>query len=463
LNGVLFVPFSRGTVGTNKIACNFLVKTGVIHVMRTKIILSGLTILFSVLQFSCSKQNKQIPQKPNILILFADDLGYEKVSCYGGLDVQTPNIDKLAAGGMLFENTFTSPVCTPSRMSFYMGEYTPRHKYTRVLPVHLGTEEKVDFNDRFTCYAKLLRDAGYQTSVTGKWQLATLEYHPNHIKSAGFNSWCVWQIWKDGVKTTRYWNPTFNRDGKILEVEENKFGSDVLTDYVVEKMESAKNDGQPFLIHHNIMLPHYPIIQTPDDKSQNREASLDNLIRYLDKQIGILTKALDDLELNENTYVFFLGDNGTESDVPRKTIQGEVTGGKHQLNHGGMHVPFIAYAPGKISAGTRVHDLIDFVDFFPTICELAGVQIPENANPDGIAFTSILNGTANGKRAFVTGGIRDDFCVFDGNWRLHHQNDVLVDCRELPMEKPANLNSAEARKAKEKLLPYLNELRKINQ
>jgi len=423
-------------------------------------------VFFILLCFfiSCSfSYNKKIPQKPNFLILFADDLGYEKLSCYGGLDVETPNIDKLAESGMLFKNAYTSPVCTPSRMSFYTGEYTPRHKYNTVLPVHLGTRKKVDFENRFTCYARLLRDAGYQTSVTGKWQLATLEYHPNHIKTAGFDSWCVWQIWKDSAKTTRYWNPTFNRDGKILEVEENQFGSDILTDFVIEKMETAKNAGEPFLIHHNIMLPHYPIIQTPDDKNENREASLDNLILYLDKQIGILTKALHELKLTGNTYVFFLGDNGTESNLPRKTIKGEVTGGKHQLNHGGMHVPFIAFAPGIIANNTTSDDLIDFVDFFPTICALAGVTIPDGANPDGISFEPVLLGTGKSQREYVTGGIKDDFCVFDGNWRLHHKNDSLIDCRNLPCERPADLKSTESQKAKQRLLHILNDLRYLNQ
>ena len=178
--------------------------------------------IFFLFLACASKQKDENFEKPNILILFADDLGYEKLSCYGGLEIQTPNIDQLAKNGMLFKNTYTSPVCTPSRMSFYTGEYEPRHKYSTVLPVHLGTAEKVDFEERFTSYAKLLQKAGYQTSVTGKWQLATLEFHPDHIKTAGFDSWCVWQIWKEGAKTTRYWNPTFNRDGQILDIKEKE-------------------------------------------------------------------------------------------------------------------------------------------------------------------------------------------------------------------------------------------------
>lgn len=435
-----------------------------VYSIRNSINTLFLWLISLLVMGGCSTDKKiNIQEKPNFLILFTDDLGYEKLSCYGGLDVRTPNIDKVAEGGMLFENTYTSPVCTPSRMSFYTGEYTARHKYSTVLPVHLGTKEKIDFDQRFTCYAKLLQEAGYQTSVTGKWQLATLEYHPLHIKSAGFDSWCVWQIWKDGAKTTRYWNPTFNRDGKILDVSEGAFGSDVLTEYVIEKMQTAKEAGEPFLIHHNLMLPHYPIVQTPDDRANNEEASLDNLIRYLDKQVGIVMAALHRMDLAKNTIVFFVGDNGTESKLPRKTLHGDVIGGKHQLNHGGMHVPFIAYAPGLVPEKTKSMALIDFVDFFPSICELANVQIPDGVNPDGISFAPVLNQSEKGKRNFVTGGIKDDFCVFDGSWRLHHKKERLMDCRNLPLEKPADLSTLEAQQAKEKLFPYLNELRKLNQ
>lgn len=428
---------------------------------RPKVSYVFLIFISLVFDACTSNQDYESFEKPNILILFADDLGYEKLSCYGGLEIQTPNIDQLAQNGMLFKNTYTSPVCTPSRMSFYTGEYAPRHKYSTVLPVHLGTTEKVDFEERFTSYAKLLQKAGYQTSVTGKWQLATLEFHPNHIKTAGFDSWCVWQIWKKGAKTTRYWNPTFNRDGKIMDVKENEFGSDILSQYVIDRMKTASKAKQPFLIHHNIMLPHYPILQTPDDKLTNREPSLDNMILYLDKQIGIITKALTDLKLEKNTYVFFMGDNGTESDLPRKTKKGIVTGGKHQLNHGGMHVPFIAYSPGKIKSKVIADDLIDFVDFFPTICELANVELPEGAGPDGIPFTDVLHGKGKSKRSWITGGINDDFCVFDGKWRLHAKDEKLMDCRELPKEKNADLREKEAQKAKQNLQPIIEQLKNL--
>ena len=109
---------------------------------------------------------------PNIIFIFADDIGYEALNCYGGLDFKTPHLDKMAAEGLRFQKMYTSPVCTPSRVSMHTGLYTFRHKHTTVLPVHLGSSQKVDFQEMPT-YAQQLRQNGYATNVTGKWQLAT--------------------------------------------------------------------------------------------------------------------------------------------------------------------------------------------------------------------------------------------------------------------------------------------------
>ncbi len=413
-----------------------------------------------IIIFSCSTETS-LNQRPNILFIVADDLGYEKLSCYGGLNTSTPNLDKMASEGVMFTRTYGSPVCTPSRMSLYTGSYVPRHKYIAVLPIHTGTKKAVDFTDRFVTYAQLLRNAGYLTSVTGKWQLAALEYHPDHCRSAGFDSWFVWQIWHNNQKTLRHWNPTLNRDGKIIKATEKDFGPDMLTEYVIEQMRTAKEAKKPFLIHHNMMLPHWPIIKTPADIEMGRPASLDNMINYMDMQVGKLMDALSDLDLSENTIVLFVGDNGTDVDTPRMTNKGQITGGKSDLNHGGTHVPLIAYAPGRIPYNKEIADLVEFADFFPTICELANVEIPKGANPDGISFVDPLTGKGAGQRKWVTAGFKNDYFVFDGKWRLHHLNDSLVDCRELPLEKAADLNSNNAKEAKARLMPILNELRKL--
>ncbi len=346
---------------------------------------------------------------PNILLLFADDLGYEALGCYGGLDFSTPHLDKLSKEGMRFSRAYTSPVCTPSRMSLYTGTYAARHGYRSVLPVHKGTADSVDFKKRWKTYPQILQKAGYETSVTGKWQLATLEIHPDHCRDAGFDSWCVWQIWKEGAKTTRYWNPSLNQDGKLRTDIADRYGPDVLADYVIKQMKSASSAGKPFYIHHNMMLPHEPVLRTPDSK-----ASLGGMISYLDKICGRLIGAVDELGIADNTYVVFMGDNGTRSLTPRQTNEGEVIGGKYELTDAGTHIPLIVRKPGAVEAGVVASDMVDMADWFPTFCELADVSVPEGHQVDGRSFAErLLKGTPT-QRTWVTAAYKKEAKVFNG-------------------------------------------------
>lgn len=368
-------------------------------------------------------------ERPNILFLLADDLGYEMLGCYGGLKAETPHLDKLATEGMRFTRAYGSPVCTPTRMSLYTGQYPTHHGYTGVLPVHKGTKEAVDFKNRFTTYAQLLSDSGYATSTTGKWQLATLEFHPDHIRDAGFESWCVWQIWRDGAKTTRYHDPCFNHDGKVRDDIADRFGPDVLADYVIDQMRSATEKGEPFCIHHNMLLPHEPIGETPDG-----ENSLRGMVTYMDKLIGRIVAAVDDLGIAEQTCIVFLGDNGTDVSATRKTTAGSVTGGKRTLDDGGTHLPLIVRWPGSVPANTTADDLVDVTDLFPTFCELAGVEISDEVEVDGISIAGRLLHSEPHTRDVTVAGFQKKFSVFDGEWRLNSDGTV-IDARNLPAEK----------------------------
>lgn len=373
------------------------------------------------------------PDAPNFLLILADDLGYEALGCYGSEEFATPHLDELASEGMRFTRAYTSPVCTPSRMSLYTGTYASRHQYYEVLPVHLGTKKAVDFENRWPTYAQVLRSAGYATSVTGKWQLATLEFHPDHIRDAGFDSWCVWQIWKEGAKTTRYWEPCLNHDGKIREDIVERFGPDVLADYVIDQMKSAVAAKQPFCIHHNMMLPHVPIVPTPEEKARGESGSLGGMITYMDSIVGRLTEALDELGIADNTYIIFLGDNGTDVSEPRKTTAGLVTGGKRTLDDGGTHIPMIVRCPSKVSAGEIATDLVDMADWFPTLCELAGIELPETLKLDGVSLASRFTKGSPSPRQFVTGGYHQKITIFDGEWRLSSTG-AWIDARNLPQE-----------------------------
>ncbi len=404
---------------------------------------------------------------PNILLIFADDIGYEALNCYGGLDFETPRLNNMAEQGMRFSRAYTSPVCTPSRVSLHTGLYVNRHGHDRVLPVHLGTGKKVDFQ-KIPTFAQQIRANGYLTSVTGKWQLATLEKHPEHIRDAGFDSWCVWQIWKDGQKTDRHWNPTFNQDGKIRDDIADRFGPDVLVDYVIEKMREAKAVDKPFLIVHNEMLPHWPVVETPDDRRLNREPTLDHFIHYMDQLVGRLLDVVEALGIRDNTYVIFMGDNGTwepdfvnpkagqagEGEHTRHTVAGEVNGGKNQLNDGGSHVPLIVWGPPSLPAGSVCQDLVDVVDLFPTFCELTDTKLDTSLAIDGRSIVRQLNGKQGIPRPWVHHALSERLGgenLFDGKFRLFRKSGKIIDARELPTEKPADIDDPEAQVAKREM------------
>ncbi len=385
------------------------------------LLLSIYFLYISVFSITAMPETTQVtsPERPNILLLFADDLGYEALGCYGGQDYSTPNLNRLATEGLRFTRAYTSPICTPSRMSLYTGTYVSRHQYYDVIPVHKGTKQAVDFRNRWPTYAQVLRQAGYTTSVTGKWQMATLEVHPQHCQDAGFDSWCVWQIWREGAKTTRYWDPCLNQDGNIRDDVTERFGPDVLADYVITQMKKAIEEEKPFFIQHNMMLPHWPITPMPAEKEAGKPGSLTSMISYMDGIVGRIVDAVDELGITENTWVIFMGDNGTEAfGEPRHTRDGIVKGGKRDLTDAGTHIPMIVRRPGTIQPGTTADDLIDMADWFPTFCNLANVDLPKNLQLDGTSFASRLLENKPFPRQWVTGGYLNKFSVFDGQIRV---------------------------------------------
>ncbi|MFK7910846.1 MAG: sulfatase-like hydrolase/transferase [Akkermansiaceae bacterium] len=407
-------------------------------------------------------------KRPNILLIFADDIGYEALNCYGGLDFKTPRLNKMAEQGIRFSRAYTSPACTPSRVSLHTGTYVTRHGHQRVLPVHKGTDLKVDFK-KMPTFAQRIRANGYLTSTTGKWQLATLEKHPGHIRNSGFDSWCVWQIWKDGQKTKRHWNATLNHDGKVRDDIADRFGPDVITDYVIQTMREAKAAEKPFLIVHNELLPHWPVVATPDDRRLKRNPSLGNFINYMDKLVGRLLDEVEALGIRENTYVIFMGDNGTwqpdfinpkygqagEGKHTRHTLVGNVNGGKAELNDAGSHVPLIVWGPPSIRAASVCKDLIDVVDLFPTFCELTGAEIVDKI--DGRSIVPQLHGKPGVPRRWVHHAYKGE-SLFDGKFRLLSNSGKMIDARELPAEKPADLKDPEAQAAKKRLMKTLKKI-----
>lgn len=319
--------------------------------------------------------------KPNIVLIMADDLGYETIGANGGQSYKTPNLDQLAAGGIRFENCFVQPLCTPTRVELMTGRYNVRNY------VNFGTLPRTE-----TTFGNLLKKTGYATAICGKWQLGRETDAPQHF---GFDESCLWQHTR---RPPRYANPGLEYNGVEKDFTNGEYGPDLVQTFALEFI--AKNKARPFFLYYPMMLTHDPYQPTPDSKEwdpkttgeqamQNKKHFAD-MVEYMDKQVGQLVAKLDELKLRDNTLVIFLGDNGTGRGVTSLYKNADYDGGKGSTTARGMHVPFIASWPAAMKKPAVNSDLIGPSDFLPTICTAAGAEIPENV--DGVSFLPQLKG-----------------------------------------------------------------------
>lgn len=330
-------------------------------------------------------------KKPNILLILADDLGYECLGVNGGESYKTPNLDKLAAGGMRFDHAYAQPLCTPTRVQLMTGQSNARNY------VGFG---KLD--PQSPTFANILKQAGYKTAMAGKWQLGK---NPDHPRNAGFDEHLLWQHTlprMDAEKAdTRYGNPILERDGKPVSAAEGAYGPDLTLEFACDFMSRHK-DG-PFLLYYSDILSHCPKVPTPDSpewasangRSKNYKGDVRffaDMVAHMDKNVGRLVAKLDELGIRENTLLLFVGDNGCDAPVVSRWRGQDIKAGKGKPTRAGMHVPLIANWPGVIPPGSVCDELVDTTDFVPTLCEVAAAPLPKGVPFDGVSFFPILRG-----------------------------------------------------------------------
>ena len=330
--------------------------------------------------------------QPNVVLILVDDFGYECVGANGGTSYRTPQLDKLAAGGMRFENCHVQPLCTPTRLQLMTGQYNVRN-YTRFR--HFDTTQ--------TTFAQLFRQAGYKTCIAGKWQLGQDLKLPAHF---GFDQYCLWQLDR---RPPRYANPGLEIDGKRVDYSHGEYGPDIVNAYALDFIASHKD--QPFFLYYPMMLTHDPYQPTPDSpdwdpKAIGEQVNKDpkhfaEMVAYADKHVGTVVSALDKHGLRENTLLIVVGDNGTKRGHPSQMGSRTVLGGKGTTLHTGTHVPLIASWPGVIPAGRHSKDLVDSTDFLPTLCAAAEVSIPKQLTLDGHSFLPQLRGQQGSPREWI--------------------------------------------------------------
>lgn len=344
--------------------------------------------------------------KPNIIFILADDLGYGELGCYGQKRIQTPNLDRLAAEGMRFTQCYAgSTVCAPSRAALMTGRHTGHVSIRGNAAVPLATNE--------TTVAELLRGAGYQTGLVGKWGLG-LTNTPSTPDRRGFDEWFGFlsqhhahdyyptYLWRSSVLSEQSHTNLFlpqNMDGA-----KGRYVHDLFTQAATNFIRVAKY--KPFFLYLAYTIPHANNemkqlgMQVPSDAPYSAEdwpqpeKNKAAMITRMDRDIGAILAELRRHRIESNTVIFFTSDNGPHNEGGAKAAffnsSGPLRGLKRDMHEGGIRVPMMARWPGRIPAGKVSDQVWAFWDFLPTAAELAGQKPPKGI--DGISMLPTLLG-----------------------------------------------------------------------
>jgi arylsulfatase A len=386
--------------------------------------------------------NDPLKSRPNIVLVMIDDLGAEGVECYGGESYKTPHMDALAKRGMKFENAYAMPACMVSRATLLSGRYGFRSG----LPKNIDSVARTNggWGKNETTVANLLQDAGYTTAISGKWHLAQIDRFPNHVTEKGFERQNLWGWIKGEDRTRRYWESTYYREKSWVTDPPGVYGPDVFCQYIIDFMKEQKDSDKPFFAYYPMVLLHSPWPQTPDNINDPQQGwkpednlripetqkwsqqNFNAMVEYADKVIGRIVKAIDDLDLAEDTLLIVTSDNGTISKV-RSKYQGKIIqGGKMRATEQGARVPFFASWKGKIKPGSVNNNLIDFSDILPTLVELANSEVPADLSIDGKSFLDQLLDKPNPrKRDWIFAGYGTQAIVRSDQYILNAKDELF--------------------------------------
>ena len=326
----------------------------------------------------------------NLVLIELNDLGKEWIGCYSGGEedeVETPHIDALAESGIKFNNFYSMPESTPTRVSLLTGQYPFRHGWVGNWNVPAWGGGCSFDPERNSCFPVTIRDAGYQTAVAGDWRLDDFRVEPQAMNDAGFENYCMWTGNETGNQPSsqHYQNPFVYEAGRSR-TRSGEFGPDIYTNYLVDFL--AKNKEQPMFVYYPMVLSRAPLTATPDEPDVKGSEDLHKTsVQYADKLVGRMIAAIEENGLRQNTVIVLTSNNGTRSTVADR----EKEGGISITTESRVNVPFIVSCPGRIAAGAESNALIDVTDIAPTFCEIAKVE-QYGEQFDGKSFVAVLDG-----------------------------------------------------------------------
>ena len=360
--------------------------------------------------------------RPNIVLIMADDLGYGDISCYDGW-IRTPHIDALAKGGMRFTDYHSNgAVCSPTRAALLTGRYQQRCGIDRVVTAK-GPARETGMSQKEITFAEVLKQRGYVTGLFGKWHVGyKVEFNPTkqgfdeyigyvsgnvdyhtHIDQAGIDDW-----WKGDKKTP-----------------EEGYVTDLITRHAVDFIKRHK-DG-PFCLYLPQEAPHYPYQGRNDpperlpgggvgEKTSGPEIkrAYREMVEIMDQSVGRVLETIKTLGLERETFIFFCSDNGANKQGSNTPLRGN----KGSLWEGGHRVPAVAYWPGKIAPGSVCHQTVLGMDLFPTMASLTKAKLPAGLELDGKDLLGVLTEDASLDERTLFWAYRNQQAVRQGPWKL---------------------------------------------
>lgn len=326
-------------------------------------------------------------ERPNIVLILFDDLGFGDIGAFGGRALETPRLDALAAEGIALDHYYAAaPVCTPSRAGLLTGRWPIRTGLSyAVFPSGHAIDSAMRAAGRNVrlraseiSLAEALRTAGYATALVGKWHLG--DHSPSLPRDFGFDRY-MGLLYSNDMSPLPLW-----RNEQIIEADpvDQTHLTPRYTREAIDFIESSRD--RPFFLYLAHSFPHIPLHATAHQTGRSEAGLYGDVIADLDESVGAIVDTLDRLELSERTLVLVTSDNGPWFQGSR----GDARGRKGDTFEGGMRVPFIARWPGRIEAGIRSDAIASAIDVFPTALGLAGVPLPEDRLIDGIDLMPAL-------------------------------------------------------------------------
>ncbi len=346
--------------------------------------------------------------RPNFVVILADDLGYGDLGCFGSTTIKTPHLDRMAAEGTRFTDFYTaSPLCTPSRVALLTGCYPKRVGLERGV---LRPDSKQGIHSDETTLAELLQSGGYATMCIGKWHVGFVP--PFRPRAQGFDEYYGLfhnlDTWEEKYFVEDGGVPLLRNDEIVKRPVDPAEVTELYTDEAVRFIRSQRD--RPFFLYLAHTMPHEPFDVPAARRGKSADGLYGDVVEHLDASTGRILQTLRSLGLAERTMVFFTSDNGPALKFGGSA--GPLRDGKHSTFEGGMRIPCIAWGSRHVARGQVCREVATIMDFYATFARLAGQPLPANRVIDGKDISSLLAGTSG------AGSPHDAFYYHRGNGEL---------------------------------------------